>query len=442
MLRDRLADGQCLSWRATGEYHSGANPTIDAGPHRSSGQVTSVSLPFEAITDGELPELTTEKTLRQSPGQFDPLFIRENTVRRIRQLQRSRRRQDRGPETVFRQMPGEGLDSDGSAVAHRRKVSDNQKGFFHDAESCVTTSIDKENGAPKCVWRSGVVNPIGGHRLGVDRFLDTPIKRYSSGMKVRLAFAVAAHLEPEILIIDEVLAVGDHEFQQRCLGKMQAVAKSGRTVLFVSHNIPAIQALCTRAILLEHGTLSAQGTTDEVLEVYMQSFRRESRSEFDLTHVSRMQSSYVCLMKSGQMTNVHGDPITRIAIGESLSISVAFASPDASFRPVLGVVVKNSMGAALFGTDNRIQSEYLPAQPRSQGIIQIRFDSLPLQPGTYSVDLYLGDESRSLDAIESALTLTVDASNYMGSGRLPPSSCGPFLMKASWTIRDSVKDGH
>src|SRR5205085_5711556 len=104
----------------------------------------------------------------------------------------------------------------------------------------------------------------------VEKFLDTPVKRYSSGMYMRLAFAIAAHLEPDILIVDEVLAVGDAEFQKKCLGKMQDVAGHGRTVLFVSHNMAAVESLCTRAVLLEQGRVAAQGATREVLRRYLQ----------------------------------------------------------------------------------------------------------------------------------------------------------------------------
>src|SRR5204863_8888222 len=104
---------------------------------------------------------------------------------------------------------------------------------------------------------------------GVERFLDTPVKRYSSGMQVRLAFAVAAHLEPEILLVDEVLAVGDAEFQEKCLGKMRDVTREGRTVLFVSHNLAAVRSLCTRALLLDHGRLAFDGDTDEAIEQYV-----------------------------------------------------------------------------------------------------------------------------------------------------------------------------
>jgi lipopolysaccharide transport system ATP-binding protein len=104
---------------------------------------------------------------------------------------------------------------------------------------------------------------------GVARFLDTPVKRYSSGMQVRLAFAVAAHLEPEILLVDEVLAVGDAEFQEKCLGKMRDVTREGRTVVFVSHNLAAVRSLCSRALLLEQGRLTFDGDTDEAVEHYL-----------------------------------------------------------------------------------------------------------------------------------------------------------------------------
>src|SRR5262249_21779501 len=102
----------------------------------------------------------------------------------------------------------------------------------------------------------------------IEKFLDTPVKRYSSGMYVRLAFAVAAHLEPEILIVDEVLAVGDASFQKKCLGKMEQVGKQGRTILFVSHHMPSVQRLCQRAILLEKGTVRSEGTANSILELY------------------------------------------------------------------------------------------------------------------------------------------------------------------------------
>src|SRR4029077_20656884 len=117
---------------------------------------------------------------------------------------------------------------------------------------------------------------------GVEKFLDTPVKRYSSGMYVRLAFAVAAHLEPEILLVDEVLAVGDGEFQKKCLGKMDEVARGGRTVLFVSHNMAAMRGLCERGILLERGRVAAIGPMEAVADQYVRPGRdQEESARFD-----------------------------------------------------------------------------------------------------------------------------------------------------------------
>jgi len=275
---------------------------------------------------------------------------------------------------------------------------------------------------------------------GVGKFLDTPIKRYSSGMKVRLAFAVAAHLEPEILIIDEVLAVGDVDFQNKCMGKMRNVAQSGRTVIFVSHNIAAVQALCRRAILLEGGTLTGDGPTECVLEKYLKNFQGDRTSETALSTMSRTEPSRQRLMLSGKLINAQGAVVTGISIGDSLTISVTYQSETASLRPVLGVVVKNSMGVALFGTDNRIQAEFLPTRPCSCGKIELTFDSLPLYPGVYTIDLYMGDEVRSLDSIESAMSFEVTSSNYMGAGKLPSSGCGSFLVKGSWFLQDQIEN--
>lgn len=272
---------------------------------------------------------------------------------------------------------------------------------------------------------------------GVERFLDTPIKRYSSGMKVRLAFAVAAHLEPEILIIDEVLAVGDADFQAKCMGKMRNVAESGRTVLFVSHNIGAVQALCNRAILLANGTLASDGTTEIVLEDYLKCVYMDQAGEKSLTSVKRAKPGCELLMQSGKLMNAEGQVTTHVPIGDSLTISVTYKSKNTSFRPVLGAVVKNSTGLSLFGTDNRIQAKFLPPHPCPNGTIALTFESLPLTPGKYSIDLYLGNETHSLDCIESAFRFDVTSNNYMGSGKLPPSMCGPFLIRGEWSIRET-----
>lgn len=269
----------------------------------------------------------------------------------------------------------------------------------------------------------------------IEKFLDTPIKRYSSGMKVRLAFSVAAHLEPEILIIDEVLAVGDQEFQQRCLGKMRDVASSGRTVLFVSHQLGAVQALCNRGIMLEQGKLVCEGTVEDVLKYYLNTMKNGRGDEVDLSILPRLRSSMPPLMTRGRILNDKGAAVTSIRMQETLSIAVDFNSPE-PLRPVLGVVVKDSLGLPLFGLDNRIVPDGTSTASLSRGVIQARFDKLPLMPGNYSIDLWFGNQQHSLDAIENAIEFEVIEAQVTSTGKLPPANCGSLFWQGRWTIQE------
>lgn len=272
----------------------------------------------------------------------------------------------------------------------------------------------------------------------VEKFIDTPIKRYSSGMKVRLAFSVAAHLEPEILIIDEVLAVGDQEFQQRCLGKMRDVASSGRTVLFVSHQLGAVQALCNRGIMLEQGRLACEGTVEDVLKYYLSTMRSGRGDEVDLTKRSRLGSSMPALMKRVRILNDKGVAVTSIRMLENLSVAVDFDSPK-PLHPVLGVVIKDSLGIPLFGLDNRIVPDGTATTSLYRGTIQASFDKLPLMPGIYSIDLWFGNEQHSLDAIENAIEFEVIESQVTSTGKLPSTNCGSIFWNGRWTIQEQSR---
>src|SRR5215213_9664531 len=159
----------------------------------------------------------------------------------------------------------------------------------------------------------------------VERFIDTPVKRYSSGMYLRLAFAVAAHLEPEILLVDEVLAVGDLEFQAKCLGKMGAVAREGRTVFFVSHNTQAVRQLCSRAILLEHGRVSADGPTDSTLAVYNQRLR-EMRvdAETGVNNPENRRGSGAVRFTSVSVEDLEGNERYTFAMGDNVRLRLTF----------------------------------------------------------------------------------------------------------------------
>ena len=273
----------------------------------------------------------------------------------------------------------------------------------------------------------------------VDKFIDTPVKRYSSGMYVRLAFAVAAHLEPEILLVDEVLAVGDAQFQKKCLGKMDDVArKQGRTVLFVSHNMAAVQSLCNRCILLHGGRVECQGPTDDVIARYQAMLPKQKADHVDLReHTGRRRNSSP-LMQRVTLTDGKGQPISVLPMGEGLNVEVSFIAKDRPLRPFLGVVIKNFIGASVFGIDNRMVPGFV-LDAVTRGTVTCHFERLPLMPGSYTMDLYLGDEHISMDAIYDAVSFDVIPADVFGSGKLPHAGVGSVFWPATWSVRANAK---
>ncbi|RJX16609.1 MAG: ABC transporter ATP-binding protein [Desulforudis sp.] len=211
----------------------------------------------------------------------------------------------------------------------------------------------------------------------VERFLDTPVKRYSSGMYVRLAFAVAAHLEPEILVVDEVLAVGDAQFQKKCLGKMEEVSRGGRTVLFVSHNMSAIQKLCTQGALFDHGLLKFHGNIQSAIFNYTGKLDQLTRVDFECC------KSHPCI----KFVIVEPDALRR----GDLLIKIGFESPFPLNPPIPGIVISSLAGANVFGSNPRFHSHKLDGMKSSSGVVQMFAKSLPLVSGQYRLSVWLGD---------------------------------------------------
>jgi len=272
----------------------------------------------------------------------------------------------------------------------------------------------------------------------IEQFIDTPVKRYSSGMYVRLAFAVAAHLEPEILLVDEVLAVGDASFQKRCLGRIGDVAREGRTVLFVSHSMASIEALCGRCLLLKDGRLKASGETNEIISQYMaEGLRPESASCRLIVHSGRRRGS-VPLMTSVSLHDTADVPSAAIRMGTSLSIAVSFSCSSNPIAPVLGIVLKNAHGVSILGVNNRFIGGYHFEQRLAHGIIRCTLDSPPLLPGTYSLDLYLNDGSQDLDIIHDAIFFDVLPADIFGTGQLPPAGTGVIYWPASFAVFEGI----
>jgi lipopolysaccharide transport system ATP-binding protein len=230
---------------------------------------------------------------------------------------------------------------------------------------------------------------------GVDRYIDTPVKRYSSGMYVRLAFAVAAHLESEILIVDEVLAVGDAEFQQKCLGKMNEVSKGeGRTVLFVSHNMAAVSKLCNKGIILDRGTVFAELQTHNLISEYFKQFKKQERVEYIGNKFVKYVTSKVS-SKKNRNTN--------------LEITIDLFSENIIRTLVLGVLIKDSYENPLIAINNRHYDKFaLAFQNVKKGKFILKLLDLPLLPGEYFVDIFLGDKLVDLEIITDALSFTID----------------------------------
>ncbi len=267
----------------------------------------------------------------------------------------------------------------------------------------------------------------------VEPFIDTPVKHYSSGMYLRLAFAVAAHLEPEILLVDEVLAVGDAAFQKKCLGKMGDVAREGRTVLFVSHNMASIEALCRAAMLIRDGRLAHLGSPREVVGRYLATGLEPGAGVRSLVaHPGRRHGS------SPTMTAVELRSEGRCAeggvrMGAPLEIAVSYRAAR-PLRPVLGVVLKTIQGQPVFGASDRFAEQLRECTPMAAGRVACTIDRLMLMPGTYLLDLWLGDPVDDFDMIHDALAFEVVPADMLGTGRLPPLGCGPVFCPATFTV--------
>ena len=269
----------------------------------------------------------------------------------------------------------------------------------------------------------------------IEKFLDTPVKRYSSGMYVRLAFAVAAHLEPEILIVDEVLAVGDAQFQKKCLGKMGDVARSGRTVLFVTHTMTAVQALCNRTILLECGSVSLVGEPSPVIAEYLTKGCAQTTSRANLLgHLGRPNGS-ASLMTAVELFAGNGEMRSSFPMGETIRIRVKFAADSNPLGPVLGVAIKDSLGVPVMGVNNRFIYGYEFRDRIRGGAITCHLERIPLMPGHYHIDLYFGDADQDFDIVQDAISFDITPADVFKSGKLPSTAVGPLFWPAKWTLQ-------
>ena len=267
----------------------------------------------------------------------------------------------------------------------------------------------------------------------IEKFLDTPVKRYSSGMYVRLAFSIAAHLEPDILIVDEVLAVGDAAFQKKCLGKMNDVSKKeGRTILFVSHQLNTLQALCNKSLVLNKGEISLNiSTSEQAIKHYMllanQTARtaiydrldREGEGKIKVTDIkfSNNTKQFIEELITGQQINIHisYQCITSF-VGKKIIVAIAFYADDGVLYTVLnsentGVVYDNVKGS---------------------GELVCSINKLPLMEGNYFINVSINENGITQDWVQEAISITVIAGDFYGTGKINPTSHKSILIDNTW----------
>ncbi len=271
----------------------------------------------------------------------------------------------------------------------------------------------------------------------VEKFLDTPVKRYSSGMHVRLAFAVASHLEPEVLLVDEVLAVGDAQFQKRCIARMRQIGSSGMTVLIVSHNISTIRELCARTILLDAGRLAADGETGAVVNEYIARMQRSEPAGAGSLPRSTISSDGDFEFLSCSREGSRGEPTTVVGIGEPFTVVVRYRLARRTEDLVLAVGVSSAAGTDLATV---FSDQPQAAAPGEAGryCARVRWEGLTLGKGLYSIGIGAAGKMRRLAYVPRATDFVVEDSAWGKDLRLGPftRNAGPVIAPMDWSFEN------
>jgi len=271
----------------------------------------------------------------------------------------------------------------------------------------------------------------------IEKFLDTPVKRYSSGMYVRLAFAVAAHLEPEVLIVDEVLAVGDAAFQKKCLGKMGDVAGEGRTVIFVSHNMAAVERLCETSMLLSDGRIIYTGPTNEAVDAYLGSAAALHGGTVSLADHAARLPKYSPILQELKMGTDRCMPSDTLYPDEALIVRLTIDTDRLITSPRLAIAIEDSLGRRILTVASYFDSEPLPGlEGRCQ--VECRIPSVDLGEGLYLISVSVGTKSEGLlDSVDGAAWFEVMWRNSCLGGEPYGSFYGPVLKKSVWAVVES-----
>jgi lipopolysaccharide transport system ATP-binding protein len=278
---------------------------------------------------------------------------------------------------------------------------------------------------------------------GVERFIDTPIKRYSSGMRLRLGFAVAAHLEPDVLIVDEVLAVGDAGFQKKCISAMEDLRSGGRTVLFVSHNMAAVENLCSRGIWIANGSVRMDGQTHAVIEAYMATFSTAGSATNELVAVEgRRIGSGEIRFSRVEFLSADRELQTVTRAGKGVVIRLHYRANRPIERPSFGLKICTELGTVVSDTSTWLHGLDIPLVPAGDGYIELEIDSLNLLPGRYQFSLRINSclQSHTYDALENPVHLDIEETPIYGSSRRIDNRYGVVFFPQRWRL-DGIGGG-
>jgi lipopolysaccharide transport system ATP-binding protein len=267
---------------------------------------------------------------------------------------------------------------------------------------------------------------------GISQFIDTPIKRYSSGMRLRLGFAVAAHLSPDILLVDEVLAVGDADFQKKCLDAMDGLRTSGRTVLFVSHNMTAVESLCSRCIWIDAGRIRADGEARAIVGDYMKTFAQASTGTVNLESIESRSGNGDGKFTHIEFLNGTGETTNYIRSSDQLTLRLHYRAHKVLRDLVVGVNIHNEYGTLIAASNNWATGNDIPIVEIGDGFADLEIDCLYLLPGRYFLSLWLGKWNNQLDVLKNCIHFDVEPSDYYGSGRGIDSQFGLMFFPSRW----------
>ncbi len=271
----------------------------------------------------------------------------------------------------------------------------------------------------------------------VEKFLDTPVKRYSSGMYVRLAFAVAAHLEPEILVVDEVLAVGDAQFQKKCLGKMGDVANEGRTVLFVSHNMAAIQQLCQKSMVLQQGKIINYGSTEEGISIYLTSV--DNLQQINIADRIDRKGNRFLRFTRVVICDSDGNELKQVLSGQDVYIRFHYRASERLYNAKVNVALGVVDYGRLLINLNSYNSGSAVLDVYETGYFQCVWEDFNLTAGSYDCVAFCAINDEVVDWVDSAFRLPVENGDFFGQG--DSKNLGTVLVKHSWLSYPDSPEG-